>query len=160
MEREHRYEVSVSWTGNTGEGTANYRSYSRDLEAAAGAKPVLPGSADPTFRGDASRWNPEELLIVSLSQCHLLSYLALCARNRVVVTGYRDEAYGRMVDQPGKGGRFVEVTLRPAVTVAESSMLDKAVALHHDAHQECYIAASVAFPVRHEATVSAGSPSS
>ncbi|MEU4743073.1 OsmC family protein [Actinosynnema sp. NPDC023658] len=153
MSREHNYEVAVRWTGNTGSGTSAYRAYGRDHDVVVDGKPMLEGSADPAFRGTPERWNPEELLVASLSQCHLLTYLSVCARSGVVVTDYTDTASGVMREGPGGSGRFVEVVLRPEVTVADPSMVDKAVALHEEAHEACFIANSVNFPVRHEAVV-------
>ncbi|WP_213450358.1 OsmC family protein [Rhizomonospora bruguierae] len=156
MPRSHTYSLTVIWTGAGDGGTVNYRSYGRDHSVtAAGPAPLL-GSADPAFRGDPARWNPEQLLVASLSQCHMLSYLSLCARGGVVVTGYVDEAVGTMAESGDGGGAFTDVLLRPRVTVAEAGMVERATALHGDAHGICFIARSVAFPVRHEPTVTAG----
>jgi len=150
----HRYELTVRWTGNTGAGTSGYRGYSRDHEVLGDGKPVIAGSSDPAFRGDAARWNPEELLVAALAQCHMLWYLHLCATAGVVVTDYADTASGTMaMDAAGGGGQFTEVLLRPAVTVADPSMSGKARALHEEIGALCYIARSVNFPVRHEPTV-------
>ncbi|WP_406636730.1 OsmC family protein [Amycolatopsis sp. WGS_07] len=151
--KEHGYQVTVRWTGNTGTGTATYRGYGRDHDILAEGKPPVKATADPAFRGTADRWNPEELLVASLSECHLLTYLAECTRAGVVVTAYSDAACGIMREEPGNGGRFVEVVLQPEVTVAEPDMIDKAVELHDTAHQKCFIANSVAFPVSHRPTV-------
>lgn len=150
--REHHYSVEVEWTGNTGEGTANYRSYSRDHDVRIPGKPTIAGSADPGFRGDPARWNPEDLLVASLSECHMLWVLALAAQSGVVVTAYEDGASGVMVTEADGAGQFTEVVLRPVVTVADASMAAKADALHATAHAKCFIARSVNFPVRHEAT--------
>ncbi|GAB2916364.1 OsmC family protein [Streptomyces mayteni] len=151
--REHGYQVTVRWTGNTGEGTAGYRSYSRDTEVTAAGKPtMIVASADKTFVGDPERWNPEEMLVVSLSQCHMLSYLALCALKGVVVTSYEDAARGTMAESAGSG-HFTEVVLTPVVTVAEESMLAAATELHEDAHRACFIANSVNFPVSHRPAI-------
>ena len=152
MGRLHAYAITTTWTGDRGEGTTGYRAYGRDHDLDADGRPTLAASSDPAFRGDADRWNPELLLVAALSDCHLLAYLHLCAVNGVVVTGYRDEATGTM-EQVGDGGRFTEVVLRPVVTVADASMIERANALHHDAHESCFIAASVNFPVDHEPTV-------
>lgn len=149
MAPRHTYAITTVWTGNRGEGTSHYRAYGRDHDLMAAGRPVLSASADPTFRGDPTRWNPELLLVAALSDCHLLSYLHLCAVHGVVVTGYRDEAVGVM-EQAGDGGRFIEVVLRPVVTVAEESMIAAANSLHHEAHENCFIASSVNFPVRTE----------
>jgi len=149
VSREHNYRVAVRWTGNTGSGTTGYRDYARDHEVVVDGKPTLAGSADPAFRGAPDRWNPEELLVAALSQCHMLTYLSLCARAGVVVTGYVDSASGVMREEAGNSGRFAEVVLRPEVTVAEPGMVDKAMSLHEPAHETCFIANSVDFPVRH-----------
>lgn len=147
MKKHHHYESTVRWTGNKGTGTSAYRAYSRDHEIRGPGKPLIPGSSDPAFLGDASRYNPEELLVVSLSTCHMLWYLHLCAVNKVVVLEYEDHAEGTMEETADGGGRFLEVTLRPSVTVTSESDLETAKRLHHDAHEKCYIANSVNFPV-------------
>ncbi|HYN96327.1 MAG TPA: OsmC family protein [Pilimelia sp.] len=154
MGLEHTYETVVTWTGDRGTGTSGYRAYARDHEVDADGRPTIAGSSDPAFRGDDSRWNPEQLLVAALSQCHLLSYLHVCADAGVVVTGYVDRAHGTMAQIPG-GGHFTEVVLRPRVTVASPTMLEAATRLHGDAHRACFIASSVNFPVRHEPSVTA-----
>lgn len=150
--KEHRYAVAVEWTGNTGTGTAGYRSYDRSHEISAPGqpKPTIPGSSDPAFRGDRARWNPEELLVASLSACHKLWYLHLCADAGVVVTEYVDRAEGWLAEAADGGGRFRRVVLRPVVTLAPGSDAELALSLHHDAHRRCFIANSVNFPVEHE----------
>lgn len=148
--REHRYRTRVTWTGNRGTGTSGYRDFDRAHEASADGKPTIPGSSDPAFRGDAQRWNPEELLVVSLSQCHMLWYLHLCATNGVIVVDYVDEASGTMAEDSDGGGHFTEVVLRPKVTVSSTSDPGQARALHKRAHELCFIARSVNLPVRHE----------
>ncbi|HEY3944673.1 MAG TPA: OsmC family protein [Solirubrobacteraceae bacterium] len=148
--RAHRYEVTVVWTGNQGEGTSGYRSYARDHEVTADSRPPLKGSSDRAFRGNAQRWDPERLLVAALSQCHLLSYLHVCAEAGVVVVDYVDQAEGEMQQTPDGGGHFTEVTLRPRVTVSEESMTAAARDSHGRAHELCFIANSVNFPVLHE----------
>ena len=148
----HAFEVSVSWTGNAGEGTSDYTSYKRSHEIAAEGKPVIPGSSDPAFRGDKTRYNPEELLVASLSACHMLWYLHLCADANVVVTSYEDRAEGTMRLTEDGGGRFEEVVLRPAVTIRKGYDPELARALHARAHHLCFIANSVNFEVRVEPT--------
>lgn len=150
--REHHYSVDVRWTGNTGLGTTNYTAYSREHEIMIEGKRTIAGSADPSFRGDPGKHNPEELLVASLSQCHMLSYLALAAASRITVTSYVDNATGTMVeDRPGSA-RFTEVTLHPTVTIAEQSKVDKAAELHVKAHEMCFIARSVNFAVQHKSS--------
>jgi organic hydroperoxide reductase OsmC/OhrA len=157
VERKHRYEVSVRWTGNRGPGTADYRAYGREHEVSAAGPGTLLGSSDPVFRGDATRWNPEQLLLAAAAQCHLLSYLHAAAVSGVVVIDYVDAATAVMEEDGRGGGRFVEITLRPVVTVASADQVDTAERLHEDANRMCFIAASLAVPVRHEArTVVAG----
>ncbi|MGH7911314.1 MAG: OsmC family protein [Candidatus Dormibacteraceae bacterium] len=149
-ESRHRYQIEVRWTGNRGTGTAAYAGYGRDHEVLAPGKSRLAGSSDVAFRGDADRWNPEELLVAALAQCHLLAYLHECVKEGVVVTGYRDQATGTMQTDPDGGGHFTEVTLHPVVTVAEAGMVERAQAMHDRAHHHCFIASSVNFPVRHQ----------
>ncbi len=146
----HGFATKVEWTGNTGAGTASYRGYERSHGITAPGRPPIAGSSDPAFRGDAARWNPEELLVASLSACHMLWHLHLCAEAGVVVTAYSDEATGEMTLDPDGGGRFTRVTLRPRVTVAEGSDAALARSLHAAAHARCFIARSVGFPVEHE----------
>lgn len=148
----HTYSATVTWTGNRGSGTTGYRDYDRAVRVEADGKPRLDLSADPTFRGDRTKWNPEELLLIALSQCHLLSYLHVAVRNRVVVVDYADTPHGEMATE-GIGGRFIGVVLRPVVTITDPAQADLAVRLHHDAAQACFIGASVNFPVTHEPRV-------
>ncbi|MEJ1088824.1 OsmC family protein [Microbacterium sp. Mu-80] len=152
---EHHYELTTTWTGNRGTGTSGYRDYARDVTIEVDGKPVLLASADRPFRGDSSRWNPEDMLIAALSECHLLSYLHACVTAGVVVTEYRDVATGVMREDGRGGGAFVEVTLRPEVTVADAAMIEAAEKAHHQAHEWCFIANSVNFPVHHQAVVTA-----
>lgn len=148
--RDHAYSVTVTWSGNTGTGTSAYRAYERAHTMQAPGKPAVPCSSDPAFRGDRARYNPEELLVASLSSCHMLWYLHLACVAGVVVVAYEDIAEGLMVEQPGGGGAFTEVVLAPEITLAPGSDLAAARALHADAHAKCFIANSVNFPVRHE----------
>ena len=147
MGRKHDYRVTVTWTGNRGEGTLTYRSYTRDHMIAAEGKPAILGSSDPHFHGDKTRWNPEELLLGALSACHKLSYLHFCAVFGIVVTDYVDHAEGTMEEDGRDGGRFTEVTLRPRITIRAGDDLSLAHRLHHTAHEKCFIATSVNFPV-------------
>ena len=155
MNREHRSALRSVWTGNRGTGTSGYRDYDRTVTVDIDGKPALEASADRPFRGDPAKWNPEDLLLAALSECHLLSYLHACVTAGVVVESYRDEATGVMTEDGRGGGAFTEVVLRPRVVVAEASMIDAARAAHAQAHDWCFIANSVNFPVRHEAEVSA-----
>jgi organic hydroperoxide reductase OsmC/OhrA len=150
--RTHSYETVVTWTGDRGTGTSGYRDYDRSHELGAAGLPPIAGSSDPAFRGDRERWNPELLLVGSLSQCHMLWYLHLCSAAGVTVVGYTDRAQGSMAETD-EGGRFTEVVLRPEVVVAEPAMIADARRLHAEAHKACFIANSVNFPVRHEPSV-------
>ncbi|WP_018619406.1 OsmC family protein [Spirosoma luteum] len=152
MTKQHQYALTIEWTGNTGEGTASYRSYERSHRISVGNKPDIPASSDPAFRGDRTRYNPEELLVAALSSCHMLSYLHMCAVAGIVVVAYEDNATGTMAETPDGSGQFTEVTLNPTVVVTEAWMVDKANALHHQANQVCFIANSCNFPVRHSPT--------
>lgn len=144
----------MKWTGNTGSGTANYRSYERKHEISVeGRESVIPGSSERIFRGDSTRWNPEELLVASISACHELWYLHLCAVSGVMVLEYVDHAEGYMEENEDGSGQFRRVVLRPEVKVAPGSDLHKAIELHAKAHAMCFIASSVNFPVEHEPRV-------
>ncbi len=151
--REHAYAAAVRWTGNRGTGTSGHKAYGRDHDIAVAGKPVIAGSSDPAFRGDPARHNPEDLLVASLSGCHMLWYLHLCAAAGVRVVAYEDEATAVMVEDAEGGGRFRDATLRPRVTVAAESDAKRALALHHEAHARCFIANSVNFPVAVEPQV-------
>jgi len=144
--------ITLRWTGDRGAGTASYTGYARDHEIGAAGKPAIPGSSDPRFRGDATRWNPEELLLGAISACHQLWYLHLCAEAGVVVTAYRDEAEAVLTLDGEGNGQVTEATLRPVVTIAAGDAAT-AEALHAAAQARCFIARSLAFPVRHEAVV-------
>ena len=145
--RKHRYSITIDWSGNLGSGTSSYRAYSRNYEIQAKGKPHIGGSSDPAFQGDPSRWNPEELFVASLSACHKLWYLHLAAEAGVIVTAYSDSADGIMEERAGGAGRFTQVVLRPTVTVTSRLDTEHATALHHVAHEKCFIANSVNFPV-------------
>lgn len=153
--KTHQYQVALHWTGNTGDGTSSYRAYERSHTIAAPGKPPILGSADPAFRGDRTCYNPEELLVASLSSCHMLWYLHLCATAGIVVTHYGDRPLGTMAETDTGGGRFVSVVLRPEVTIAQGD-LDLAQQLHDQAHHQCFIANSVNFPVQCEASIHRG----
>jgi organic hydroperoxide reductase OsmC/OhrA len=153
--REHRYETTLTWTGAGHGSTVSYQGYSREFLVEFPGKPPLTGSADPTFLGDGKLHNPEDLLLAALSACHMLSYLALCSREKITVRAYHDEAIGNMAIKDGKM-RFVMVMLRPHVVIAEPDKLERAKALHNRAHAECFIANSVNFPVGNDPSVTVG----
>jgi organic hydroperoxide reductase OsmC/OhrA len=156
MSNQHHYELQIIWIGNDGEGTRGYTSYRRDHIVVASGKPEIAGSSDPAFRGDPSRYNPEELLVASLSSCHMLWYLHLCGVSQVVVVSYEDKPRGVMEEDSGGSGRFTEVELRPTILIASGSDPVVAAELHHEAHLKCFIANSVNFPVRVLPTINTG----
>jgi organic hydroperoxide reductase OsmC/OhrA len=150
---EHRYAIELEWQGDRGEGTTSYRAYGRQHAVrAVGKLHEIAGSRDRAFHGDRDRWNPEELVLAALSECHMLSYLHVAVNHGVVVVGYEDAATATLREDGRGGGRLVEAVLRPRVTVADPSQRALAESLHHEASEKCFIAASVAFPVRHEPT--------
>ena len=144
---EHLYQTSLQWTGNKGQGTENYRVYDRAYQIEVEGKPIIFGSSDPAFRGDKTRYNPEELLVASLSSCHMLWYLHLCAEAKVIIVNYKDKAIGKMSETEDGSGKFIEVILQPEVTVTAQSNVEQAQQLHYEAHKFCFIANSVNFPV-------------
>ncbi|MCH6469990.1 OsmC family protein [Sinomonas terrae] len=149
---EHHYSVTVTWTGNRGTGTSGYREYGREHDIALPGLPTLPGSADPSFRGDRDRFNPEQLLLAALSQCHMLSYLHVAVNHGLTVTGYSDSAVGTMRLNRDGSGEFTEAVLHPRVELADDSQRELADSLHEEAHHLCFIARSVNFPVHAEPT--------
>jgi organic hydroperoxide reductase OsmC/OhrA len=149
MNLEHHYATNIEWTGNRGTGTSGYKAYGRETVITAAGKASIDGSSDRVFHGNAERWNPEELLLAALAECHLLSYLHVAASNGVVVTEYSDAATGTMVQTADGGGHFSSVTLRPRVTISGGDA-QLALALHQEASTKCFIASSVNFPVLHE----------
>jgi organic hydroperoxide reductase OsmC/OhrA len=174
-EKDHHYTVKVTWTGNLecdrlrsrtcanrkrespsqkrGPGTTSYAAFSRAHTIESNGKPPIQGSSDPAFRGDPTSWNPEQLLLAALSTCHQLWYLHLCAEAGIIVTAYQDHAEATMHEETSGAGQFTTVTLRPRVTITATSDAAKAQALHHHAHEMCFIARSVNFPVHTEATI-------
>ncbi|HJZ12587.1 MAG TPA: OsmC family protein [Acidobacteriota bacterium] len=146
--KEHSYAVGVVWKGNAGVGTSSYTAYKRDHEVQVTGKPPIPCSSDPAFRGDPSRYNPEELLVATISACHMLWYLHLCADAGIIVTEYQDNAMGTMVELDHGGGHFTEVLLQPQVTVKGKVDSELCHQLHEKAHALCFIASSVNFSVR------------
>ncbi|GAA4031397.1 OsmC family protein [Arthrobacter methylotrophus] len=152
---EHRYSLTVRWTGNLGSGTSSYRGYARDHDIEIPGVPVLKGSSDPAFHGDKSRYNPEQLLLAALSQCHMLAFLHVAVKSGVVVTDYIDQAEGMMRLNRDGSGQFESVTLKPHVTVTDPAHVSLVDELHHEANRLCFIARSVNFPVLHEPNTTA-----
>ena len=148
----HQYTTTTIWTGNRGTGTSEYKAYDRAHIIRIRDKADIQGSSDAAFRGDKTKHSPEDLFVSTLSTCHMLWYLHLCAVNGVIVTEYSDEATGILRESPDGSGRFQQVTLNPVVTVSDITMIDKANALHGEAHKMCFIANSVNFPVLHQPT--------
>ena len=147
--KEHHYKARLIWDGNRGEGTATYAGYGREHRIEIDGKPVLQATADVTFRGEADKHNPEDLFVAAIASCHMLSYLALCARGGIRVLAYEDAATGTMKQDGKGGGRFEEVVLHPVVTISDAAQADEAVKLHERAHQVCFIANSCSVPIRH-----------
>ena len=148
--KKHQYKTKLEWTGNEGSGTSSYKSYNRNHTIKVKGKyDEIKASSDPSFLGDETRFNPEELLLSSLSSCHMLWYLHLCSSKNIVVTEYLDSATGIMEEYENGSGKFVEVTLNPQVIVADSSMIELAEQLHVEANTMCFIANSCNFEVKH-----------
>ncbi len=148
--KNHHYKVDIKWTGNSGKGTSNYKAYERSHIISVNEKDCIYGSSDPSFRGDRTKYNPEELFIASLSTCHMLWFLHLCSDENIIVIDYADNATGTMQETSDGGGHFTEVTLHPMVVVSDASMIEKANKLHHKANKLCYIANSCNFPIHHK----------
>lgn len=152
--KNHTYKSLITWTGNNGTGTSDYKAYSRDYVLSIDGKyQQINGSSDPSFLGDPTRFNPEDLFLSSLSSCHMLWYLHLCANNKVVVTSYIDNATGQLSLDSAGGGKFTEVILNPVVTISDINKHDLAHSLHTEANTKCFIANSCNFEIKHNATI-------
>jgi organic hydroperoxide reductase OsmC/OhrA len=152
MNRQHKYSLTVAWTGNTGKGTSNYKEFERSHSIFVENKTEILGSSDPAFRGDKTKHNPEELLLAAISSCHMLWYLHLCAVAGIIVTDYIDNATGIMTETENGRGKFTEVSLSPIVTITDISMTEKANKLHKKANELCFVANSLNFSVYHKPT--------
>lgn len=150
MSKEHQYKTNLVWTGNKGSGTMDYRSYDRDFVVSIANKAPIAGSSDSIFLGDKTKYNPEDLLLSSISSCHMLWYLHLCAKHGVVVLEYKDDAVGVLVENADGSGKFSEVTLYPEVIIADQAHIAIANSLHAEANKMCFIANSLNFPVKHQ----------
>jgi len=150
MDKKHQYNLTLKWTGNKGSGTSSYAVYERSHTITIENKPDILCSSDPAFRGDKTKYNPEELFVASISSCHMLWYLHLCADNGVVVTGYEDNPVGTLLELPDGSGHFTDVTLYPSVIVKDKSMYEKANELHKKANELCFIANSCNFKINHK----------
>ncbi len=151
--KEHRYTITVKWTGNLGKGTSSYSSYSRNHEIMAAGKPLILCSSDPSFRGDPGRYNPEDLFVSTLSSCHMLWYLHLCSVNKITVVQYEDSPVGIMTLEESGRGCFKNVTLHPVIIIREKDKMELAKRLHQQAHNYCFIANSVNFEINCEAVI-------
>jgi organic hydroperoxide reductase OsmC/OhrA len=147
--KEHKYNINLQWTGNTGKGTETYRGYERSHTISVEGKPDIEGSSDPSFRGDKQKYNPEEMFLASLSSCHMLWFLHVCSEANIIVLEYSDSAVGTLIETSDGSGKFSEVVLHPKVKVREAVMLEKINQLHDKAHKFCFISNSCNFPVRH-----------
>jgi organic hydroperoxide reductase OsmC/OhrA len=148
MAHEHNYKITTEWTGNTGEGTKNVRTYDRSHTVTIQGKPALYLTTDNPHVGDKSKLNPEDLLVSAISSCHMLSYLYLCSMEGIIIMAYTDHATGIMIENASGGGSFKEVVLNPIFHLADERMAERAIELHHKAHEICYIANSVNFEVK------------
>lgn len=148
--KDHQYKANIIWTGNTGDGTKNYVSYKREHTISIDGKVPILGSSDPNFRGDKSRYNPEEMLLASVSACHMLWFLHLCSTAGIVVTAYDDKAEGTMEETSEGGGHFTQIILKPVITIPDETLVAKANEMHHEANRLCFIANSCNFPILHQ----------
>ncbi|REC55529.1 OsmC family peroxiredoxin [Chryseobacterium piscium] len=148
--KQHQYKSKIKWTGNTSESTQNYRSYERSYTISVDGKAEIKGSSDPAFLGNPELHNPEDLLLASVSSCHLLWYLHFCSVNKILVLEYIDFVEGTMIESENGSGKFTEIILKPKILVAEKEMIEKAIELHHKANEYCFIANSLNFEVKHQ----------
>jgi organic hydroperoxide reductase OsmC/OhrA len=150
MAKIHQYQATLTWAGNKGSGTMDYRSYDRSYIISIDNKPDILGSSDSAFLGDRTKHNPEDLLLSALSSCHMLWYLHLCSQNEIIVMEYKDRPVGSMQENSDGSGHFTEVTLNPVVVITDEAQIEKANALHEQANKMCFIANSCNFPIKHQ----------
>ena len=160
MSDAHAFETHLRWPADPAQALPPAPAFSRNSVLSAPGKKEVAGSAPAVFGGDAARYNPEELLLMALSECHMLTYLAVAAKRNLSILAYEDRATGTLGlgtngIKSGPLGKMSmqQVTLRPRVTVAKGTDLAEALAIHERAHANCFIANSVNFPVRHEAQI-------
>lgn len=152
LAQEHGYTCRIAWTGNRGDGTRTYRGYDRTWDVVTAGKPTIHCSNDPLLGGDPTLPNPEDLLLASLSSCHMLWYLHLASNAKIVVHRYTDDPLGVGEVHRDGSGQFLRATLRPTIVVAEGTDVGQAEAIHHDVHRYCFIARSVNFPIAYAPT--------
>jgi organic hydroperoxide reductase OsmC/OhrA len=140
----NKFNVGLTWLSQNKNFT--YNEYSREYTIHAEGKPELIGTAAPEYKGSHEHYNPEDMLIASLSACHMLSYLALAANSKIQVLSYQDQAEGSLI-KDGMSMKFNEVILKPHVVISQDSDQEKALSLHDKAHHICFIANSVNFSV-------------
>lgn len=155
----HQYRLALTWTGNSGSGTTGYRSYSRDHLISAEGPGNLLGTADVAFRGTPERWNPEQLFLAAIAQCHLLTYLWLAVTAGVNVVDYTDSPTATLQVHPDGSGEITAVELFPVVTISPDSDPQQAAQLHHRVADYSFIARSVSAPITHQPTVRFAQPS-
>ncbi len=150
MSDTHTFETTLAWPADAAQKLPPDPAFSRNSVLAAPGKPVIVASSPAVFGGDTARYNPEEMLMLSLSQCHLLTYLAIAAKKRMGILKYEDRVVGTLGMGASGKMQMVDVLLRPRVTVAKGTNLTDAHALHETAHASCFMANSVNFTVRNE----------
>ncbi len=156
MNTQHHYKLAVKWTGNQGTGTSNYKQFERSYKIQIENKADILGSSDPEFRGDRTKHNPEELLLASVSSCHMLWYLHLCSEAKIIVTDYVDNAEATLDETENGNGKFTSITLHPNITISDKSMVEQATELHKKANEFCFVSNSLNFIVAHEPVFSFG----
>ncbi len=155
MAKDHQYKTNLIWAGNKGSGTMDYRSYDRDFVVSINNKESFSGSSDSIFLGDQTKYNPEDLLLASVSSCHMLWYLHLCSKNEIVVLEYTDNAIGTMTENNDGSGKFSSILLKPEVIISKKEQIEQANSLHVEANKMCFIANSLNFSVEHQPKCSA-----
>ena len=148
MSDNHHFEATVRWPAESTQKLPPDPAFSRNAILGSPGHADVPGSAPTVFGGDATRYNPEELVTLALAHCHMLTYLALAAKKRVAVLAYEDRATVELGKDPVSGKmKLLSAQLRPKVTVARGTDVNEALAMHAKAHEYCFVANSVNFPV-------------
>ena len=151
--KEQVFKASLAWQPMGKK--FSYKEYSRFYLVRSEGKADFMATAAPEYFGSKYHYNPEDMLVVALSACHMLTYLAFAANSKIEVLSYEDDASGTLAEE-GKVVKFKEVILRPKIKITAASDKNKAAELHDKAHHGCFIANSVNFAVKVEPVFEVG----
>ena len=145
----HLFKVALNWIKKEPQTDSSTRIYTKSHHISIEGKPDLEVSAAKAFKGDPNLYNPEDLLLSSLTSCHMMSYLYCCMQYKIEVISYQDHSEATLQVNPDGSGKIVKVDLFPEIIISNSSQIELALSLHKKANELCFIANSCNFPVYH-----------